>query len=588
MGLSALDWLIVAGYLAFALGIGIVFSRRAGQSLSEYFVSGRNLPWWIAGTSMVATTFAADTPLAITGMVAKNGIAGNWLWWNLAASHAMAVFFFSRLWRRANIITDVELIELRYSGRPAAVLRGFRSVWEGLFLNAITIGWVTLAMIKILDVLFDLSTWPALDVLGLAIDPKWQAILICMAIAFTYSVLSGFWGVVVTDFVQFIIAMVGTILLAIIATAKSGGMEQILAGLKARFGNDTALLHFTPAIGSELMPFTTFVAFIGVNWWATKVVDGGGYIAQRMFSAKNESHAFWATLWYAIAHYALRPWPWIVVALVSLVAYPELSDPELGYPMAVVDFLPVGLKGLLVASFLAAFMSTIDTQLNWGASLLVNDFYRRFVCRDRAEQHYVIASRLAVTFLMIVGAAFAYEMTSIFNAWGVFYAMTAGIGGVYIARWFWWRVNAFSEIAAWVASAAIYLAVTQIFEVKTYGWILIFTALGSTFTWIAVTFLTPPVEEAKLVAFYRRVRPGSPFWGPIRAAAPDAGAKPMGWHDIALWLCGIALIYGALFAIGKWVLGFYAAAVGYTLLTTAAAIAIYRILQNDNDESELR
>ena len=577
MGLDYLDWLIIAAYLVFALGVGVYFSRRAGKNLSEYFVSGRNLPWWIAGTSMVATTFAADTPLAITGMVAKNGIAGNWLWWNLAASHAMAVFFFSRLWRRANIITDVELIELRYSGKPAAFLRGFRSVWEGLFLNAITIGWVILAMTKIIDVLFDLSTWPHLSLLGLSLDPKWQAIILCLAIAFAYSVLSGFWGVVVTDFVQFVIAMTGTIFLAIIATRKSGGMDTIIAGLKQRFGDDT-VLHFTPHVGSELMPFVTFVAFISVNWWATKVVDGGGYIAQRMFSAKNEAHAFGATLWYAIAHYALRPWPWIVVALISLVVYPDLADPELGYPKAVVDFLPAGLKGMLIAAFLAAFMSTIDTQFNWGASLLVNDFYKRFVRPNRSERHYVVASRLCVTFLMIVGAVFTYHMQSIFNAWGMFYAMTAGIGGVYIARWFWWRVNAFSEIAAWLSSAALYLIVTQVFHVQTYGWILILTALGSTATWLTITLLTQPVSEERLRAFYRQVQPGSPFWKPVAAKEPDVAVKRMGWDDVVSWLCGIALIYSVLFAIGKWILGFYGSATIFTLVAAASAWAIYKLL----------
>ncbi|MCG8608052.1 Na+:solute symporter [bacterium] len=576
MNLSALDWTIIATYLVFALGVGLYFSRRASKNLGEYFISGRNLPWWIAGTSMVATTFAADTPLAITGMVAKNGIAGNWLWWNLAASHAMAVFFFSKLWRRANIVTDVELIEIRYSGKPAAFLRGFRALWEGVFLNAITLGWVTLAMTKIIDVLFDLSRWPTIHFLGADIDAKWQAIFLCLLIAFSYSILSGFWGVVATDFVQFIMAMSGTIILAIIATNESGGMDNIIQGLRDRFGDESGVLNFTPAIGSDLMPYMTFVAFISVNWWATKVVDGGGYIAQRMFSAKNEVHSFWATMWYAVAHYALRPWPWIVVALISLVIYPDLSDPEIGYPKAVLEFLPTGLKGMMIASFLAAFMSTIDTQLNWGASLVVNDFYKRFIKKNADDRHYVLASRISVALLMIYGSIFTYHMDSIFDAWGIFYAVTAGIGGVYITRWFWWRVNAFSEITAWISSAIIYLLVTQLFQVQEYGWILIYTALGSTACWITATLLTRPTDEKKLIEFYRRVRPGSPFWRPIARQATDVKVDGFGLLDIVLWLSGVVLIYGVLFAIGKWILGFYLSATVYSLLALLAGVFIFK------------
>lgn len=560
--LSYLDWSIIAGYMIFAIGIGIYFSKRASKNMSEYFVSGRNLPWWIIGTSMVATTFAADTPLAITGMVAKNGIAGNWFWWNLAASHALAVFFFARLWRRANILTDIELIELRYSGKPAAFLRGFRSLWEGIFLNAIVMGWVILAMTKIIDALFDLSTWNSITFFGIVLDPKWQAITFCLLISFIYCVLSGFWGVVVTDLVQFVIAIFGSITLAIISVSKAGGMTNVITKLEAQTGNKN-ILSLIPEVGGTMMPFVTFIAFITVNWWAARTADGGGYIAQRMFAAKNERHSLWGTLWFAVAHYALRPWPWIIVALVSFVVLPTnihpklLEDPELRYPLMVLKYLPTGLKGLMIASFLAAFMSTIDTQLNWGSSLLINDFYKRFIKKDASEKHYVLASRLAVTFLIIVGAIFAYSMKSVGGAWKFMYAMTAGIGGVYIARWFWWRVNAFSEITAWISSAIAYYFVVKHWKVEIYGWKLIYTAGISTTCWVIATLLTKPSEESKLIEFFRRVKPGSPFWKPIADKLPDVEVKHIGWIDFALWFSCIIFIYTTLFSIGKFILQSY-------------------------------
>ena len=579
MGLHAFDWLIVIVYLVFSLGIGLYFSKRARKSLSSYFVSGRNLPWWILGTSMVATTFAADTPLAITGIVAKDGISGNWLWWNMAASHAMAAFFFSKLWRRAEIITDLELIEIRYSGKSASFLRGFRALWEGIFLNAIIMGWVILAMTKIIDVLFDLSSWNTFNIFNISIDPKWQAIILCLIIAFIYCVLSGFWGVVITDFVQFIFAMFGSILLAIIVVYKSGGMDNIVSNLYKNNANAEDLLSFFPSINSAQMPFVTFIAFIAVNWWATKIVDGGGYIAQRMFSAKNERHSYIGTLWFTVAHYALRPWPWIIVALASMVIYPNLTDPELGYPKMVVDYLPVGLKGVMIAAFLAAFMSTIDTHLNWGASLLINDFYKCYINKDKSDKHYITASKWSVAILMIAGALAAYTLSSVSGAWKLLFAMTAGIGGVYIARWLWWRVNAMSEITAWLSSAAAYLILTKVFGIETYGWILIGCALISTILWITVTLITPPVEEKKLIDFYKKVRPGSPFWKPISNKISDLQVVKTGWSDLTLWLSGVIFIYSSLFFIGKLIFGLYIQSAILFIIAFAAGIHIAKTLK---------
>src|SRR2546427_10194349 len=394
MRLTIIDWLIIAAYFAFNIGIGFYYKARAGKSTSEFFLSGRNVPWWLAGTSMVATTFAADTPLVVTGFVARNGIAGNWLWWNLLASGMLTVFFYARLWRRAGVMTDIEFAEIRYSGPPAAFLRGFRALYLGLLMNCIILGWVNLAMAKILQLVFGISKGEALwIVVGL--------IVLTSAI----STLAGLWGVLVTDLFQFVIKMGMVIVLAVVAVRAVGGIEAMKAKLavidqlRATSGSRGSVLSFIPDVGSAWMPMLTFFVYIAVNWWATwypgAEPGGGGYVAQRMLSAKDEKHSLLATLWFNIAHYAVRPWPWILVALASLILFPGLKDPETGYIRVMIDYLPSSLRGLMVAAFAAAFMSTIATQLNWGASYLVNDFYRRFVRRDASEPHYVLASRLA-------------------------------------------------------------------------------------------------------------------------------------------------------------------------------------------------
>ncbi|MFQ6112963.1 MAG: sodium:solute symporter family protein [bacterium] len=569
MQIAFFDWIIIAIYMLFAVGVGIYFSRRAGRNIGEFFISGRNLPWWIAGTSMVATTYAADTPLFVSGVIAKEGIAGNWLWWNLAASHVMATFFFARLWRRAGILTDIELLHIRYSGTPAQFLRGFRALWEGILLNCITMGWVMLAMVKIIGVLVD---WP-----------KWWALAILLIIAFFYSVMSGFWGVVMTDFPQFIIAMFGSIMLAIIAVVENDGITQIKERLNVLYADRAdQILSFVPKLGSEFLPLTTFLAFITVNWWASKTADAGGYLAQRMFSAKNEKHSFLATFWYTIALYCLRPWPWIVVGIVSLLVYPNLSDPEIGYPMMVVEYLPTGLLGLMLVSFLAAFMSTIDTQVNWGTSILVNDFYKPFVNPNKKDHHYVTVSRLVTFGLLVLGTSTAAMMQTIKGAWELFYGMSAGIGGVYIARWFWWRVNAWSEITAWLASAFIYSLLYFIHKFSPtdfyaiYGWRLIIVTGFSTMCWLAATFLTRPVSEEKLIDFYKKVKPGSPFWKPIAQKVGSLNVEKMGWSDILMWLVGIVLVYSFLFGIGKLVLGSFLTGFIYMFIAITAGMLIYQ------------
>ncbi|MDH4043726.1 MAG: Na+:solute symporter [Gemmatimonadota bacterium] len=574
--MAVLDWIIVGLYLVFALGVGLVFRRRAGQNITQYFLSGRNLPWWIVGTSIVATMFAADTPLAVTGLVASDGISGLWFIWNFAAAHLLATFFFARLWRRAGVITDVELVELRYSGRPARVLRGFRSVWEGVVLNAIVMGWVILAMVKILDVLLDLDAVTARLGISHLIDGRWFGILVCLVVAVVYTVLSGFWGVVVTDFVQFLLAMAGAITLAVIAVGEVGGMAALKLQLAERYGDAARdYLRFIPAGDGTSLPLITFVALIGVNWWATRDAGGTSYMVQRMLAAKDEHHSFLGVLWFCFVHYVLRPWPWILVGLVSLVAFPDLVDKELGYPTAIVEFLPTGLLGVMVASMIAAFMSTIDTLLNWGSSLVVNDLYKPFVRRTASDRHYVQMARWAVVVLMVVGGGTAYLMQSIRGAWELFFGMTVGIGGVYVMRWWWWRVNAWSEIAAWVSTAVVYVGLHVWNPAIEFGWHLIATALTSTVCWVVVALITPPTDERVLVAFYERVRPHSPGWKPIAARSAAVGAGT-GWSDVVGWLAGLVFIYAGMFGVGKLILVGWVTAVPYLVVATIAGVVIVR------------
>ncbi|NIM49553.1 MAG: sodium:proline symporter [Gemmatimonadales bacterium] len=574
--MAPLDWAIVAGYLIFAIAVGFVFRRRAGRNISQYFLSGRNLPWWILGTSIVATMFAADTPLAVTGLVANDGIAGLWFMWNFAAAHLMATFFFARLWRRAGVITDVELVELRYSGRPARVLRGFRSVWEGVVLNCIIMGWVILAMVKIMDVLVSLDT--VTERLGIHqfVDGRWFGILVCLVVAVAYTVLSGFWGVVMTDFVQFVLAMAGAIALAVIAVGDIGGIAALKARLVEQYGElADGYLSFTPDMSSSSLPLITFVALVGVNWWATRDAGGTSYMVQRMLAAKNEQHSFLGVLWFCFAHYVLRPWPWIIVGLLSLVVFPGLEDKELGYPMMIVEYMPTGLLGLMLASILAAFMSTIDTLLNWGTSLMVNDCYKPFIVKRASDRHYVRVSQLVVVSLMIVGGLAAYTMQSIRGAWELFFGMTVGIGGVYVMRWWWWRVNAWSEIAAWVSTAVVYVGAYVIDPDLVFGWHLIITAGLSTVCWVAVTLVTPPTDERKLIEFYERVRPGSPWWQPV-ARRSSVPVDRMGWSDIRDWCAGLVFIYAGLFAVGKLILEGWSVGLVYLGIASAAGIVIYR------------
>ena len=569
MKLTAIDWSIIAAYFLFNLLIGFYYKSKAGANTTEFFLSGRNVPWWLAGTSMVATTFAADTPLVVTGLVARNGIAGNWLWWNMVASGMLTVFLFSRLWRRSGMTTDIELAELRYSGKPAAFLRGFRAVYLGVIMNCIILGWVNLAMVKILTLVLGVSKNQAL----------WIVIGIIALTSFV-STLSGLWGVLVTDLFQFAIKMTMVIVLGVEAVRAVGGID----AMKTKLGGDgSPFLSFVPDLHSVWMPAVTFFVYIAVNWWATwypgAEPGGGGYVAQRMFSAKDERNSLLATLWFNIAHYALRPWPWVLVGMASVILYPHLADPESGYVRVMIDYLPASLRGLMVAAFAAAFMSTVGTQLNWGASYLVNDFYRRFVKPVASDRHYVTASKIATVLLTIISAVITHYMDSIAGAWKLLLVTGAGTGSVLILRWYWWRINAWSEVSAMAAAFVVSFVLQTAFHLDSddpiqFAHIILITVAITTVTWVAVTFLTSAETNDTLVGFYRRVRPSVAGWGPIARLAPDVRASgDLAWNLLD-WLCGCALIYGALFGIGKMILKDFAAGAIYLSVAVVAAVII--------------
>jgi len=583
MRLTLIDWLVVAAYFAFNLAIGLYYRKKATQSVSDFFVGGRKVVWWLAGTSMVATTFAADTPLAVTGLVARNGIAGNWIWWSMALSGIMTVFFYARLWRRAGVLTDVEFAEIRYSGAPARFLRGFRALYLGLPINLIIMGWVNLAIVKILMLILGLT--------------KVQALVVAVGIMFitaSISTLSGLWGVLVTDLFQFVLKMSMVILLAVFAVKSIGGMSGLITGIRSveqTRGATGSLLSFLPDINSTWMPLITFFVYIAVNWWASwypgAEPGGGGFIAQRILCAKDEKHSLLATLWFNLAHYALRPWPWILVALVAVVKFSNdpafAADPESGYIRIVMTDLPVSLRGLMIAAFAAAYMSTIGTQLNWGASYLVNDFYRRFLVRGRGEKHYVTISQLTTMLLMFLSAVVTFFMGSIADAWRFIIALGAGTGLVYLLRWFWWRINAWSEVAAMIAAFITSLTVQVAFrlnesEPKEFAYIVLATVSVTTIVWLAVTFLTKPEPKVTLLSFYRRVRPSAALWGPIAREATDIVPVRDGVFNLVDWLCGVAMIYAFLFGAGKIIFGQLATGLVFLAVGLFLGAVIYRDL----------
>jgi solute:Na+ symporter, SSS family len=552
--LTIADWIVVALYFVFSIAIGLYYRRRASKSFDEYVLSGRQVPWWLAGTSMVATTFAADTPLAVTGMVAANGIAGNWLWWCFVASGMLTVFFYARLWRRSGVSTDVEFAEIRYSGKPAAFLRGFRAIYLGIPINCIILGWVNKAMVDVLSLVLSVSEIEAL-----------MLVIALIAVTSLISTISGLWGVLVTDLLQFVIKMGMAIVLAVVAVQAVGGIDAMKVKLAAIDAERAAagggsVLNFIPDLDSAWMPLITFLVYISLNWWATwypgAEPGGGGYVAQRMLSARDERHSLLATLWFNVAHYAIRPWPWILVGLASLILFPNLERPETGYVRVMIATLPPSLRGLMVAGFAAAYMSTVATQLNWGASYLINDFYRRFWKPNESSRHYVAASQVATVLLTVISAVVTFYLDSIATAWKYLLVTGAGTGGVLLLRWYWWRINAWSEVSAMAVALVVSLALQILAGYNTdrpedFAWLMIWTVTITTAAWLAVTFATKPESKEVLVAFYRRTRPSRGGWGPIARLAPEVKPAGDGLSNLLCWAGGCMLIYGVLFGVGK-------------------------------------
>lgn len=558
--LSSLDWVILLSLLLSFVIIGVHFRNRQSSSLSDFFLGGRRLPWYVAGVSMVATTFAADTPLWVTEKIAQHGISGNWLWWNMVIGGMLTTFFFARLWRRAKIITELELLEMRYSGKVAQVLRGVKAVYLGLFLNVIIIGWVNAALISILEVFF-----------GISYEMAFWGTMGAMALVAVYSSVAGLLGIAITDFAQFIIAMTGSIVLAIVVlnVPEVGGLQGIQDQLPAW------RLDFFPRLGgwgdvaggTFALSAGAFFSYLGVQWWASwypgAEPGGGGYISQRMMSTRSEKDAVLSSLFFQITHYCLRPWPWIIVGLAALILYPELSieDSRKGFIMAMRDYLPSGLRGLLLTGFISAYMSTLSTQLNWGSSYLTNDLYQRFIRpRERftsdlrAQSHYVKTGRVFTLLIMLVALGVTTQITTIDAAAKFLLASGAGLGMVLILRWYWWRINAWSELSATVAPIlALALARTALPSWLPEAFFaqngeFLFTVSFTTIVWLGVTFLTKPTDEAVLAKFYRKIRPGG-FWGRWSRNDDPRYRQPVKFQFLS-WLGGVILVYTLLFTLG--------------------------------------
>ena len=555
--MAGIDCAIVCAYLAFAVGVGVVFRKKASASTEDFFLGGRSLPWWLVGTSIVATTYAADTPLAVTEMTREHGLWRNWYWWNITVYHVLVVFLFARLWRRANVITENELLEIRYEGTSAAVLRGFKATYSAIVLNLLIMGWVVRAVSSIFS-----------TVLGV---DQWTVTLACLLVAVFYSTLSGYYGVVVTDLVQFFIAIGGAIYLAVVSVRHVGGMAALEDAVLSSQG--PTFLDFTPPVDLSAgwsSDFLGFLVFLGVMWWAHPSSDGGGYVIQRISSCKDENHAVWAVLSSSVVT-IVRAWPWILVAVVSVPLFPDLGGHPLGhsaaYPLVMDALLGPGFKGLLLTAFLAAFMSTIDTHLNWGASYITVDLYKRFLRPDAEERHYVLVSKAAMVALVVGAGVAATFIRSISAAWEFAFLMGCGIGLVLILRWFWWRINATSEIVALASStllAFVNLLLVQVapdtpllgFTVAEMPWhvkALIIVPL-TTMAWLLATFLSPPVSVPRLAAFCRLVSPGG-AWGPVPPESRGDGRPVLNRAFVGSWIAGMALIIGLNLGLGALLLG---------------------------------
>ncbi len=591
MQLSALDWWVLALYGVTILSVGLAFARRAGRGTEEYFLAGRSMPWWLIGTSMVATTFSADTPNLVTDLVRTGGVSQNWVWWAFVITGMCTVFFYAKLWRRSGVLTDIGFYELRYSGRSAAFLRGFRAVYLGVFFNVMIMATVTLAAIKIGGVLLGVGPYTVVLVAGTA--------------TVLYSATSGLWGVLVTDLLLFSVSMIGSIAAAIYALRlpEVGGLSGLMA-----HANVTDKLSFLPDFSDPTTAAAVFIVPIAVQWWSTwypgAEPGGGGYVAQRMLAAKDEKNAMQATLWFSVAHYAIRPWPWILVGLASLIVYPTLSDltaafpnvdpsiigNDLAYP-AMLVFLPAGLLGLVVASLAAAYMSTISTHLNWGASYVVDDVYRRFVAPDREERDYVKVARVSTVALIVLSSFVGLQLETAMQAFQILLQIGAGTGLVFLLRWFWWRINTWSEISAMVISflVAVYFGFLHTplgFTKWDPSAELVVGVAVTTVGWLVVTFLTPPVDTETLQDFHTRIQPLGKGWeavvprkrGPVQDGDVDTGQGGELAAGLLSWFLGCVMVYAALFGTGFLLYGNTVWGLAGLILTAVAGWGVLKLL----------
>ena len=558
--LAAIDYAVIAGYLAAVFLLGMVLTRRAGRSVEHFFIGGRGMPWYLVGVSMAATNISIDTPLSITGYVAQEGIGGVWFFWSNAISAVLVTFLFARLWRRAGVVTDAEMIELRYGGRPAAALRLFKGGYFGIVFNAFIMGWVFLALTKVMGGVTDLDTT--------------KVLIVATVLVFIYTVSSGFYGVVLTDFFQYFIALAGSILLAVFAVREVGGLGAMVEGIHGAPELGPSVTGFFPRLGGDsVMPLSVFATYLLVQWWAHKYADGGGKHIQRMLSAKDENHAVAASFLYAFMNYALQIWPWILTALCALVLFGRMDDGEMGYPMMMARVLPAGVLGLVLVCLVGAFMSTIDTHLNLGASYMINDIYRRFLVREASDRHYVWMSRAMMALLLAIAVVLSLNMDSVGGAWKFLLTFASGAGLTWIVRWFWWRANAWTEFAGMITSGAVATYLQLFHGDWLYSWKLLTTVGVTTAVWLPVTYLTPPVDDETLVAFVRRVRPGSPGWNAIYRRH---GIRPEPFLGNAAIHTGLALVglFGLNFGVGNLLLGRPAAGVGLLAVAAVALLAL--------------
>lgn len=580
MQLVTLDWVIVVLSIVVSFLPAVLLARRAGSSTAEFFTSGRAAPWWLIGVSMVATTFSTDTPNLVTNLVREHGVANNWVWWSFLLTGMATVFFYARLWRRSGVLTDLEFYEIRYAGRPAQLVRGFRAVYLGLFFNCVIMATVNLAAVKIANVILG---WP-----------MWQTLVICAGINIAFAATAGLWGVLVTDMIQFGIAMAGSFAAAYFALQQPevGGLHGLMTRL------DPATLRLLPDFADWKLTLSVLIIPITVQWWSVwypgAEPGGGSYIAQRMLAARTERDAMAGTLFFNVAHYALRSWPWIIVALASLLVYPQLSDIASTFPhvdptlighdmaySAMLRFLPVGWLGLMVAGLLAAYVSTISTHLNWGTSYLVHDLYRRFMRSDKTERHYVMVGRIVTALLMLVAGALTFVLETASQSFQLLLSIGAGTGLLYLLRWFWWRINAWSEVSAMVCSfllaVGFLIAQQQGYVVDSTSQLLLSVGI-TTLVWVAVTLFTAPTERGTLLSFFRLVRPAGPGWKSVQAesgvaASPDS--LPMAFLG---WMLGCMAVYSALFGVGSLLYGRTTQGMIFVVVFAASSWGLARLL----------